>query len=102
MHSMLSQLKAALSQKELDLSELKTNLDREQNNKHAQQRNSDSLKLQNQELKRETSNNIEIIASLKTELERFKTKFEYAEEDIKLLRKKVSSQEDELQELLKK
>ena len=28
--------------------------------------------------------------------------FEYAEEDIKLLRKKVSSQEDELQELLKK
>lgn len=82
------------------MSEAKSNLDREQNNKNAQQRNSDALKLQNQELKRETSNNIEIIASLKTELERYKTKFDYAEEDIKDLRKKVSSQENQLEELV--
>lgn len=100
MQSMYTQLKTALSQKELDLSEAKSNLDREQNNKNAQQRNSDALKLQNQELKRETSNNIEIIASLKTELERYKTKFDYAEEDIKDLRKKVSSQENQLEELV--
>jgi len=75
MKSSLKQQQTQLSQKDIDLTELKSTLDREQSNKHTLQRNSDSLHIQNQELKRETNNNVEVIASLKTELERFKTKF---------------------------
>lgn len=101
MQSILSQHKSQLSQKDIDLSELKSTLDREQNNKHSLQRNSDSVYIQNQELKRETTNNVEVIASLKTELERYKTKFDYAQEDIRDLRKKLSLQEESMSDMAK-
>jgi len=90
MQSLISKLKSQISQKEIDLSELKSNSDREQNNKCSQQRNLDAINLQNIELKRETSNNIETISILKTDLERYKSKFEYAEEDIRDTRKKIT------------
>jgi len=90
-----------LSQKDIDISELKSSLERELSNKHSLQRNSDSLYIQNQELKRETSNNVEVIASLKTELERYKTKFSYATEDIRDVRNKLSMQEENMNDLSK-
>lgn len=90
-----------MSQKDIDISELKSSLERELSNKHSLQRNSDSLHIQNQELKRETSNNVEVIASLKTELERYKTKFSYATEDIRDLRNKLSMQEENMNDLSK-